>query len=199
MKICPNCSAQSRDTAAFCTKCGASLKDVQPVPAEASAQPQPEPQMEPQMEPQLEPQMQPIPEPQAQYQQQYQQQQQYQAQPQQPDPSDHTADFEADDISSNKVVAMAAYLLGTLGIIISLLAAKESPYASFHSRQALKLVIVEKLLEIITLALCWTIIVPVAGAVCLVIVLVLRIICFFQVASGKAKDAPLIGAFPFLK
>ena len=135
------------------------------------------------------------------YQQQYQQnyQQQYQAQPPVPPANDHTADFDAEDISSNKVVAMAAYLLGTLGVIIAFLTAKDSPYASFHARQSLKLLVVEALVEIISLALFWTIVVPIAGVISLVIILVIRIICFFYVAAGKAKDAPIIGSFPFLK
>ncbi len=135
------------------------------------------------------------------YQQQYQQnyQQQYQQYQSQPAANDHTADFDADDISSNKVVAMAAYLLGALGVIIAFLTAKDSPYAKFHAHQALKLLVVEALLELATAALVWTIIVPLAGAICLVILLVVRIICFFQVAAGKAKDAPIIGSFPFLK
>lgn len=113
--------------------------------------------------------------------------------------NDHTADFDQEDISKNKVTAMAAYLLGTLGIIISLLAASDSPYASFHSRQALKLEIVAVLLGICSLVLCWTIVVPIAGFICMAIVFVVRIICFFQVCSGKAKDAAIIGSLPFLK
>ena len=37
------------------------------------------------------------------------------------------------------------------------------------------------------------------GAVCIAILFVVRIICFFQVCSGKAKDAAIIGKLPFLK
>lgn len=58
------------------------------------------------------------------------------------DPADHTAEFDPEDVSQNKVIAMAAYILGTVGIIIALLAAPQSKYAAFHSRQALKLDIV---------------------------------------------------------
>lgn len=115
------------------------------------------------------------------------------------DPSDHTAEFDPKDISENKVIAMAAYVLGMVGIIIALLAAPKSAYAAFHSRQALKLEIVNMLMATITLVLCWTIIVPIAYGVCTVILLVVRIICFFQVCSGKAKDAAIIGALPFLR
>lgn len=43
------------------------------------------------------------------------------------DPADHTAEFTKEDISQNKIMAMAAYILGTVGIIIALLAAPQSP------------------------------------------------------------------------
>ena len=112
---------------------------------------------------------------------------------------DHTAEFDSEDISSNKVVAMAAYILGMVGIVIALLAAPNSKYAAFHSRQALKLSITNTLLTFVMVLLSWTIIVPIAGAVCIVILGVVRIICFFQVCSGKAKDAPIIRSLGFLK
>ena len=119
--------------------------------------------------------------------------------PPQGDPYDHTAEFDPEDVSQNKVIAMAAYILGTVGIIIALLAAPQSKYAAFHSRQALKLDIVSTLLLIVSAVLAFTFIVPIAGAVCIAILFVVRIICFFQVCSGKAKDAAIIGKLPFLK
>ena len=112
---------------------------------------------------------------------------------------DHTAEFDSEDISSNKVVAMAAYILGMVGIVIALLAAPNSKYAAFHSRQALKLSITNTLLAFVMVLLSWTIIVPIAGAVCIVILGVVRIICFFQVCSGKAKEAPIMRSLRFLK
>lgn len=112
---------------------------------------------------------------------------------------DHTAEYDPEDISSNKVVAMSAYILGIVGIVIALLAAPDSKYAAFHSRQALKLSITNTLLAVIMVLLSWTVIVLIAGAVCLVILWVVRIICFFQVCSGKAKEAPIIRSLGFLK
>ena len=93
----------------------------------------------------------------------------------------------------------AAGLSPAVGIIIALLAAPQSIYAAFHSRQALKLDIVSTLLLIVSAVLAFTFIVPIAGAVCIAILFVVRIICFFQVCSGKAKDAAIIGKLPFLK
>ena len=115
------------------------------------------------------------------------------------DSADHTAEFDPKDISDNKVIAMSTYLLGIVGIIIALLAAHDSKYAAFHSRQSLKLTLVSTLLVIVALILCWTIIVPIAAGVCLIIVFVLQIIGFFNVCSGKAKELPIIRSFGFLK
>ena len=124
---------------------------------------------------------------------------------------DHTAEFDSEDISSNKVVAMAAYVLGMVGIVIALLAAPNSKYAAFHSRQALKLSITNTLLTFVMVLLSWMPVVPVLGIAilgiicivfllgCSVILWVVRIICFFQVCSGKAKEALIIRSLRFLK
>lgn len=221
MTFCSNCGTQLPDEASFCTNCGTAVKTESiPQPeavASGAAAPEnaaPEAdtnasesfQTEAAFDTEAYQNTQTEPQGFQQDQNTYQQQNyqyNYQNQPyQQPvyvASNDHTADFEASDISNNKVIAMAAYLLGTLGIIIALLAAKDSPYASFHSRQALKLEIVEMLLTIVSGVLFFTILVPIAGVVCIAIIFVVRIICFFQVASGKAKDAPIVGSLPFLK
>lgn len=115
------------------------------------------------------------------------------------DPSDHTAEFDAADISENKVYAMAAYLLGLVGIALALLAGGSSKYAGFHCRQAMKLEVIQVLIGIVTAVLCWTVIVPIAAAVCMMVLLVVRIICFVYVCKGKAKDVPIVGSFGFLK
>lgn len=112
---------------------------------------------------------------------------------------DHTEEFEAEDISNNKVTAMAAYLLGPIGVIIALLAGKESPYAAFHMRQGLKITIVEALVSIIMLVLCFTLIIPAAGAIALIILWIVRIISFVSVAKGRAVEPPIIRSLGFLK
>ena len=116
-----------------------------------------------------------------------------------PNNLDHTAEFSAKDISDNKVLAMVPYLLGAVGIILALLASKESPYTSFHVRQALKFTVVETLLAIITAVLFWTVIIPIAAGICYIVLFVVKIICFFSICSGKAKEPPIIGSLPFLK
>lgn len=94
---------------------------------------------------------------------------------------------------------MLPYLMGTIGIIIALLACRESAYTYFHVRQALKITVCTILVTIITVVLFFTMIVPIAGGICAVILFVVKIICFFQVCFGKAKEAPIVSSFGFLK
>lgn len=115
------------------------------------------------------------------------------------DPHDHTSEFTPEDISQNKVLALAVYLLGTVGVIIGLLGGASSPYVGFHVRQSLKITITEVLLIIVTALLCWTIIVPLLGGLSILVLFVLRIIAFFQICSGKAKEVPIISSLGFLK
>lgn len=115
------------------------------------------------------------------------------------DPTDHTSEFEAKDISDNKVLAMAPYLLGWIGIIIALLGGRDSKFAAFHVRQALKIEVLSTLTAICTALLFWTIIIGVAGFVCIVILFVVKIICFFQVCAGYAKEPPIVKGFTFFK
>ena len=117
----------------------------------------------------------------------------------QPDPFDHTAEFDPADISENKVVAMMPYLIGAIGIIVALLSIRESRYIAFHVKQALKLTVVSTLVGLLSGLLCWTIIVPIAGAVCMLILFVLKIIAFFQVCGGKAKEPSIIRSLGFLR
>ncbi len=180
MAFCPNCGAQIEDNAVFCGNCGAALN----VPEYNTAAPENQGSTE-------QPYTAPIPEYTAPSQAYYA--------PTYVDPTDHTAEFDPKDISDNKVIAMATYLLSTIGIIIALLAAHESKYAAFHSRQALKLSLVSILLGIVSVLLCWTVIVPIAAGICYIVLFVIRIIGFFNVCSGKAKELPIIRSLGFLK
>lgn len=184
MKFCTKCGAQLADDAAFCTNCGTSFaaEGAQAGPAPEQAQPQ-QAQGQPQYQ-------------QAPY-QQYQQP--YVAPAPVIPPYDHTAEFDAKDISDNKVIAMCVYLLSTVGVIIALLASHDSKYAAFHVRQGLKMTVLTILIALVSGILCWTVIVPIAGGVCAVIIFVLRIICFFQVCSGKAVEPAIIRSLGFLK
>ncbi len=115
----------------------------------------------------------------------------------QPPVTDHTAEFSPADISQNKVLAMVSYLMGWIGIIITLLAAGSSPYAGFHVRQALKIQVCSTLVTIVGA------IIPfigwIAAGIFAIAALVLNIICFFSVCKGEAKEPPFISSLTFLK
>lgn len=115
------------------------------------------------------------------------------------DPYDHTAEFDQKDISDNKVYCMLVYLMGWIGILVALLAAPQSPYTAFHVRQALKINVTITLMSIVSALLIWTILVPIAAGIMLIVFSVIQIICFFQICEGKAKEPAIIRSLSFLK
>ena len=115
------------------------------------------------------------------------------------DPYDHTAEFDAKDISDNKVYCMRPYLMSVIGIIVALLAASNSAYTRFHVREAVKLSVCDALIAFITAILCWTIIVPIVGGIALAVLFVIKIICFIRICKGQAKEAPIVCKLNFLR
>ena len=115
-----------------------------------------------------------------------------------PDKYDHTADYSREDILNAKLPCMCAYLLDFMGVIIALLMCTTSEYASFHIKQSLKFTILEVLIAVSSSLLCWTFIVPIAGAISLLVLSVLKLVCFVDVCKEKAKDAPIIRSIKFL-
>ncbi len=119
--------------------------------------------------------------------------------------ADTTAEFDAQDIGSNKAMAILAYF-GPL-VLIPIFAAKDSKFARYHSNQGLVLLlaaiaygIVYNILSAIILAISWRLyfVVSIIGLVSIVIT-VLAIIGIINAATGKAKELPLIGKFKILK
>ncbi|MDD4414372.1 MAG: zinc ribbon domain-containing protein [Oscillospiraceae bacterium] len=115
------------------------------------------------------------------------------------DPYDHTAEFDAQDISENKVISMLVYLMSIPGVIIALLASNKSKYAAFHVRQSLKFLVVEILSAICAIVLFWTIIVPIAYGGFMITLTVIKLICVYQICSGKAKEPAIIRSLNFLR
>lgn len=207
MKTCPTCGATLDDATMFCTQCGTNLQgapDFANTQGSASSQDTVNQDATPNqgaanqnaapnqgMPNQGMPNQGPMPGQGAPY-QQYAQAPVY-------DPYDHTAEYSPKDISDNKVIAILVYLMGTIGVIIALLASKESPYVAFHLRQGLKFLVVEVLVGIISAVLFFTLIVPIAGGIFLIVLWVIKIICFFQICSGKAKEPAIIRSLGFLK
>ena len=117
--------------------------------------------------------------------------------------ADYTSKFDEKDRSENKIYAMLAYLLGIVGIIIALLAAKKSDYVKFHVRQSIKLTVCSALLGIIMIPFAVLSLIPFVGIVFGIVVTliaiaqlgiyILRIVAFAQVCSGKAKEPAIVG------
>lgn len=173
MKNCPFCNQQIADDAVFCTHCGKSLQN------NAGEQPNQQPNQ--------------------QYAQpQYNQQVQY-VQPAAA-PSDHTAEFSPEDVHDHKMLALLIYCSSIIGIIIALIsqASGKSEYLAFHIKQGLKLIITEVIVSVITVVLFWTCIVPIAGAVALIIILIADIICFIQTCRNKSVEPIVVRSLGFL-
>lgn len=115
------------------------------------------------------------------------------------DSSDHTAEFDANDVAENKLYAMLGYLFGFLGIAVALLAKRDSAYVEFHIKQALKICIINGLLVLAAGVLVWTFIVPFAAIIGVTVLEVISVICFFDVCKGKAKEPAIVRNLSFLK
>lgn len=119
--------------------------------------------------------------------------------------ADTTAEYDANDIANNKVMAVLAYL-GIL-VLVPIFAAKDSKFARFHANQGLVLCIAAiaysilyGILSTVIYAISWRLgfIVSIIGLVSILFT-VLCIIGIINAASGKAKELPLIGKFKILK
>lgn len=176
MTYCGKCGAQVQDGVKFCQGCGAAVETK----VENNAQ-----QAQPASQP-----------PQNDFSQKIQNLN---------NTADTTAEFDAQDITSNKAMAILAYF-GPL-VLIPIFAAKQSKFARYHSNQGLVLLIASilygiaySILSSIILAISWRLyfIVSIIGLVSIVIT-VLAIIGIINAATGKAKELPLIGKFKILK
>ncbi|MBQ2848707.1 MAG: zinc-ribbon domain-containing protein [Clostridia bacterium] len=104
--------------------------------------------------------------------------------------ADTTAQYTADDITKNKSMAVLAYL-GLL-FLVPLLAAKESPFARYHTNQGILLFIVQTIGVAATQIpyAGWA-----AGALINVFTTALLVIGVLNAIKGEAKELPIIGKF----
>ncbi len=178
MKICPKCGTPLEDAVKFCTTCGVSFE-----PAHATAEPANNNNHNDQQNP-------------------YGENPFFGQQPPQSapaDPFDHTHEFDPRDISENKVIAMLLYLMGIVGVLIALLSQNHSAYVAFHLRQALKFMVCNSLIAIVAAVFSWTFIIPIVCAIAIIVLLVVKIICFVDICKGKAKEPPIIKNLEFLR
>ena len=119
--------------------------------------------------------------------------------------ADTTAEFDAQDITSSKAMAILAYF-GPL-VLIPIFAAKQSKFARYHSNQGLLLLIaavawsiVYGIINAILLAISWRLytVSSIIGILSIVF-FVLFIIGIINASNGRAKELPIIGKFKILK
>jgi len=103
---------------------------------------------------------------------------------------DENVVYSAEDIEENKVIALLSYL-GIL-VLVPLLAKKESPYAQFHAKQGLVLLIAWIAIGIITVI---PIIGWIIGPIASIVLLIFSIIGIINALGGQTKELPLIGQF----
>ena len=106
--------------------------------------------------------------------------------------ADTTAEYDAADVEKNKLMAVLAYII----FLIPLLAAKDSPFAKYHTNQGFILflaAIASGVVAVIPI-LGW-IIAPIAS----ILVTVLAVIGIINALNGKAKELPIIGKFKIIK
>lgn len=106
--------------------------------------------------------------------------------------ADTTEEYDVQDIEKNKIMAVLAYII----FLIPLIAAKDSPFARFHTNQGLIIfiaVLISSVAAIIPI-IGW-ILAPIIG----VAVTVLAVIGIINALGGKAKELPIVGKFKILK
>ncbi|MGN0517757.1 MAG: zinc-ribbon domain-containing protein [Acutalibacteraceae bacterium] len=204
MKFCGNCGAQMQDNERFCPQCGRDTAAAQQQPQQQAQQPYQQQAQQPYQQP---------------YQQGYQQG--YQQQPYangvngQPNAfqkffntPDSTAAFNPMDIQQNKFMAILSYF--GLFALIPYFGAKQSPYAQYHAKQGMNLMLVDIGVGILAFLLGLIKVTKVYGwipqqvtpgwvvaiqAILWLIVLAFAIIGIVNAAEGKAKELPIIGKY----
>ena len=117
------------------------------------------------------------------------------------DTPDYTASFDQNDVQSNKIMGVLAYL-GLL-VLIPLFAAKNSPFARFHCNQGIVLAVAEVVVSIAFRILRklpligW--IFGVIAVLASLAMFVLAVLGIINAANGRAKELPLIGNVQILK
>ena len=105
---------------------------------------------------------------------------------------DTSYEYDTQDIQSNKVWAVLAYL-GIL-FFLPLVACKDSRFGQFHANQGFALFLTDLVLSIVGKILG---LIPVLGVICntviYLIILGLTILGMVNAGTGKAKELPIIG------
>lgn len=115
------------------------------------------------------------------------------------DEFDKTELFSEEDVKNNRLFAVLIYLTGAVGIIISMIYDKNSPYLSFHRNEGIKIAITEALILLVSLLLFWTFIIPVLGTAALITLNVIKLISASWTLKGQSKEALILRNINILK
>ena len=118
------------------------------------------------------------------------------------DTTDHTSEFEAEDIAQNKAMGILAYI-GIL-VLVPIFAAKGSKWARWHANRGLILLIAAVAIGVASLVLALLGLIPYVGIVFRILKWILYFVSYLclaglmvfgivTAAQGKAKDFPLVG------
>lgn len=167
MKYCASCGNPVDDSAKFCTVCGDAIKSADEAPKDFTAE-----------NPRGEARESKVDE----------------AINRLTNTADTTSDYAVDDINNNRLMAILAYI-GIL-VLVPLFAAKESPFARFHTNQGLLLLILHLIGWVLSFIpyIGW-----VACGIINVVCFVLFILGLINAVRGDAKELPLIGKYRILK
>ncbi|MDR1523761.1 MAG: zinc ribbon domain-containing protein [Tannerella sp.] len=110
------------------------------------------------------------------------------------------------DVQDNKIMAILAYI--SILFLVPLLAAKESPFARFHTNQGIILCIIGVALNVVIVVLGvilalihpgLLVITGILSSICGLGLLALAIIGIINAANGEVKELPVIGKYRILK
>ena len=167
MKYCVSCGNPVDDSAKFCTVCGAEIKPTDEAPKGFTAENTGGEARESKVD---------------------------EAINRLTNTADTTSDYAVDDINNNRLMSILAYI-GIL-VLVPLFAAKESPFARFHTNQGLLLLILHLIGWVLSFIpyIGW-----VACGIINVVCFVLFILGLINAVRGDAKELPLIGKYRILK
>lgn len=197
MAFCGNCGMNVTEGTKFCPGCGTKLPEVQAVQTEVTANEAPAAASTQAVAPAAAP---------SQGQSQPAQQTDFASKLQSiNNTADTTADYTAEDIEQNKVMALLSYI-GLL-FLVPLFGAPKSKFARFHANQGLVLSlaavafgIVYGILVSVLIAISWRLafLTSILGLLWIAYP-VLAIIGIVNALNGKAKELPFIGKIKILK
>ena len=114
--------------------------------------------------------------------------------------TDHTSEFDPNDIQNNKTMGILAYI--SFLVLVPIFSAKDSKWARFHANQGLVLLIAEGVAAILSFLgiipyVGWLFSIP--GWILYVVCVVFSVLGIVNAAKGQAKDLPLISKIKILK